>query len=55
MADLFSMGGYGFYVWTSYGVFVAMLTWDFIVPRIKMKQAMRRAQMIQRRQSRKVE
>ncbi|MBD8525327.1 heme exporter protein CcmD [Pseudomarimonas arenosa] len=55
MADLFSMGGYEVYVWSSYAIFVALLIWDYLAPNFKVKQAMRRARMIQRRQARKVQ
>lgn len=55
MAEWMSMGGYEFYVWTSYAAFAALLIWDFVSPRIKTQQALRRARMIQRRQARKVE
>jgi heme exporter protein D len=30
-----SMGNYGFYVWTSFALFVAMLAWDYASPRLR--------------------
>ena len=32
MSDFFAMGGYGFYVWTSYAVFVIVLLADALAP-----------------------
>ncbi len=36
-----SMGGYGFYVWTSFALFFAVLAWDFILPRVRFARAKR--------------
>lgn len=47
--DVFSMGGYGFYVWSSYALFVAVLAWDFITPRLRERATLRRIAMKQRR------
>lgn len=55
MLDSLSMGGYGFYVWTSYAAFGLLLVWDYLAPQIKQRQALRRARMMQRRQSRKAQ
>lgn len=33
------MGGYGIYVWTSFALFVAMLAWDYLSPRIRFARA----------------
>lgn len=32
MADFLHMGGYAFYVWTSYLVVLALLLWHFLAP-----------------------
>ncbi|MDX2299141.1 MAG: heme exporter protein CcmD [Xanthomonadaceae bacterium] len=32
MSAWFDMGGHGPYVWGSYGLFVAVLLWDLLVP-----------------------
>lgn len=32
MSDFFAMGGYGFYVWSSYGVFLIVLMTDAVAP-----------------------
>ncbi|GIX36405.1 MAG: hypothetical protein KatS3mg126_2184 [Lysobacteraceae bacterium] len=41
MNDPWSMGGYGFYVWTSYALFLLLLLWDLFVPRWRERQALR--------------
>ncbi len=35
------MGGYGVYVWTSFALFVAVLAWDYLSPRIRFARARR--------------
>lgn len=35
MREFFFMGGHGFYVWTSYGVVVALLVYQYVVPLLK--------------------
>ena len=32
MSEFFHMGGYAFYVWTSYGIATLLLGWVFISP-----------------------
>ncbi len=32
MSEWLDMGKYGVYVWTSYGLFAAMLLWDLLWP-----------------------
>lgn len=49
MKDIFSMGGYGFYVWSSYALFIAVLAWDFITPRLRERATLRRLALKQRR------
>ena len=49
MSDLFAMGGYGFYVWSSYALFVAILAWDFLAPRLRERATLRRLALKQRR------
>lgn len=39
--ETLSMGGYGFYVWTSYGLFVLMLLWDGLLPTWRTKRLLR--------------
>ena len=33
--DFFNMGGYAFYVWTSWGLTAVILLWQFIQPKRK--------------------
>lgn len=40
MADFFSMGGYGAYLWPSYAVFVIVLAIDAIAPRLRRKRVL---------------
>lgn len=35
------MGHYGVYVWTSFALFVAVLAWDYLTPRIRFARARR--------------
>lgn len=49
MSDLFSMGGYGFYVWSSYTLFALVLIWDFAAPRLRERGLLRRLALKQRR------
>ena len=32
LESFFAMGGYAFYVWTSYGITFAMLLWNLFAP-----------------------
>jgi len=50
MSEFFAMGGYAFYVWTSYALFVLMLILDVVLPQLgarrALKEAMRRQQRV---------
>ncbi len=41
MADFLRMGGYGFYVWCSYGVVAMLLVYHYLLPRIKQKKLLK--------------
>ena len=41
MSEALAMGGYGFYVWTSFAVFVAMLLWDLAMPTLRRRRFLR--------------
>lgn len=41
MSDFFAMGGYGFYVWTSFGLFVLVLALDALAPLLKRRRILR--------------
>lgn len=38
--NFFEMGGYGFYVWTSYGVCLAVIVADIVSARLRRKRAL---------------
>ena len=38
MTDFFSMGGYGLYVWSSYIIFFAIISYVFIVSLMKLNE-----------------
>ncbi len=42
MNEFFHMGGYAFYVWTSYGLALIILLWNVILPRQRQKQLLAR-------------
>ena len=44
MSEFFHMGGYGFYVWTSYGIFAVVLIWTAAVPVIRRRSVIQRLQ-----------
>jgi heme exporter protein D len=39
--EFFAMGGYGFYVWTSYGLTLVVLVVNIMIPIIQRKQFLR--------------
>jgi heme exporter protein D len=41
VASFFAMGGYGFYVWTSYAIFALVLLWDGLLPRLRTRHLLR--------------
>ena len=41
--EFLSMGGYGFYVWTSYGVTLAVLMANVVIPIVQRKQFFRQS------------
>jgi heme exporter protein D len=54
MGEFFAMGGYGFYVWASYLVFVLVLVWDGLVPSWRARRLLREiARRQQREQARR--
>jgi heme exporter protein D len=44
------MGGYGFYVWTSYGLTLVVLIANVIIPVVQRKQFLRQQALKQKRQ-----
>jgi heme exporter protein D len=49
--EFIDMGGYGFYVWTSYGICLLVLMLNVIVPIVQSKQFLRQQALKQKRQS----
>ena len=42
MSEFFHMGGYAFYVWTSYGLAFVLLLWHVLQPMMNKKQQITR-------------
>ncbi|WP_024300047.1 heme exporter protein CcmD [Methylomicrobium lacus] len=42
LQEFFAMGGYGFYVWTAYGITLAVLAANIMIPVMQRKQWLRR-------------
>lgn len=52
MSDFWAMGGYAFYVWTSYGIAFVVMLLGIVKPILSHKQQLRELQLKrQRRQS----
>lgn len=49
MQEFFAMGGYAFYVWTSYGITLIVLLANIIIPVVKRKQFLRQQFLKQKR------
>ena len=43
LAEFFAMGGYGFYVWTSYGLTLIVLVSNIIIPVMERRQFFRQS------------
>jgi len=56
MSEFFHMGGYGFYIWTSYGLAFIILLANFIIP-LKQEQMLLRtiSRKLRRKRSDKVQ
>ncbi|ESS72991.1 heme exporter protein CcmD [Methyloglobulus morosus KoM1] len=48
--EFLAMGGYGFYVWTSYGICLVVLVANVVIPVIQRKQFLRQQALKQKRQ-----
>jgi heme exporter protein D len=51
LQEFLAMGGYGFYVWTSYGICLVVLVANVVIPVIQRKQFLRQQALKQKRQS----
>ena len=49
LEDFLHMGGYAFYVWTSYGLTAAVLLWNVLAPIVQRKQILRQLALKQKR------
>ena len=52
ISEFLDMGGYAFYVWTSYGISTALLVWVFISPIFNKKNIIKELRMKYRQQER---
>jgi len=50
LQEFFAMGGYAFYVWTSYGICFVVLLANIVLPIIQRKQFLRQLALKQKRQ-----
>jgi heme exporter protein D len=50
LREFLAMGGYGFYVWTSYGICLVVLVANVVIPAIQRKQFLRQQALKQKRQ-----
>jgi heme exporter protein D len=44
LTDFFAMGGYGVYVWSSYGIALVALVLNIVLPKMKEQKIMRELQ-----------
>jgi heme exporter protein D len=52
-SEFFNMGGYAFYVWTSYGLTFAVLVLNIVLPLMQRKQTISRVRRAIRREAMK--
>jgi len=51
-SEFFNMGGYAFYVWSSYGIATVLLAWMYISPIFSKKSIIKELRMKYRQQER---
>ena len=51
LQEFLYMGGYGFYVWTAYGITLVVLVANIVIPVVQRKQFLRQQALKQKRQS----
>ena len=49
-SEFFAMGGYAFFVWTSYGITAAVIAFNIVMPLIQRKQVIKRVKRAIRRE-----
>ena len=52
LSEFLHMGGYAFYVWTSYGLTTVVLLWNVLAPVVQRKQILRQLALKQKRAQR---
>ena len=52
LQEFLAMGGYGFYVWTSYGIAAIILVVNILLPILQRKSFLRQQALKQKRQER---
>ncbi|OAI11448.1 heme exporter protein CcmD [Methylomonas lenta] len=52
LGSFLDMGGYAFYVWTSYGITTAVLLFNLLAPIVQRKQLLRQLALKQKRPQR---
>jgi heme exporter protein D len=50
LENFFAMGGYAFYVWTSYGLTLVVLVFNLLSPVVQRKQLLRQLALKQKRE-----
>ena len=55
MNELFSMGGYGSYVWSSYAIFAVALLIDYLAPKLRNRRVIADLRGRMKRQQRRQE
>ncbi|MEZ5463090.1 heme exporter protein CcmD [Dokdonella sp.] len=55
MNEIFAMGGYGAYVWSSFAIFVFALLIDYVAPRLRYRKTIAHLQGRYRRQKNRQE
>jgi len=48
--EYFHMGGYGFYIWSSYGITLVLLVWNYLSARMHGRQILKELSSRQRRE-----
>ncbi|MBA1148116.1 heme exporter protein CcmD [Ectothiorhodospiraceae bacterium WFHF3C12] len=53
LTEFLAMGGYGAYVWSAYGITVAVLAWQLILPVVQRRQIVRQIRRRKRQEARR--
>ena len=55
VSEFFHMGGYAFYVWSSYGLATVLLVWTFFSPMLSKKNIIKELRIKYRQQERQAQ